>query len=345
MIEEFELKVREKGFIIFSVLAILFLSAFGAFNSLHSSLLGLFEILTATILALNLTFFLFSKDFQLASNIFLATLVIFFPLLTVISGTYNTGIFWIYLFPLIISFFKRPKEALKWIGAFTAILLLILVLNYFRIIKLPYSSEALNQALVVYFAVSIIAYFHSKLTTELLNNIHKMAVRDPLTGLYNRAFALSYLSQELEKLKRGELQNVCLAYVDLDNFKLVNDLLGHQVGDMVLSDVADILQNSFRRSDLVARLGGDEFVVICTNCNTEKIESRLKSVKNHIEERYRKFNLSMSYGLASAPQDGKEAEHLIKIADEKMYRFKKENKKRLRHHEGAQELREGESPL
>jgi diguanylate cyclase (GGDEF)-like protein len=144
--------------------------------------------------------------------------------------------------------------------------------------------------------------------------------------LYNRAFAFSYLTQELEKVKRRELKNLCVAYIDLDNFKLVNDLLGHSVGDSVLSEIGELLKQHFRRGDVVARIGGDEFIIIFTNCDPIRIKRRLEFLRSKIENKFKKFGLSMSFGIAEAPKDALLPSFLIRIADERMYKNKKSRK-------------------
>ena len=206
-------------------------------------------------------------------------------------------------------------------------LVLITIADLLDFIELPYDEVTLRQAIFVYFSLLIVTYFQSKFHAELLNDMRVLAVRDPLTGLYNRAFALSYLSQEIEKLKRGEVKNVCVAYIDLDNFKYVNDTFGHSVGDNVLNDVGELLSGHFRKEDVVARIGGDEFIVIFTNCDREKIIERLELLREAIERKFQRFGISMSFGIAEAPTDSLLLSFLIRMADERMYEDKGARKK------------------
>ena len=327
MINDREFKIRKKALVLFSLMATIFLGGFGYYNYFSGArALGIFEIGSAVVVALNLALFLVLKNYRLSSTVFLTVISVLFIVLLITGGIHNTGIFWLYLYPIISTFLKEPREALWWNISFTVLLFFVLIADSLGLISIPYDAVTVRQALVVYLSVLILSYFYSKLSTELVNSMKSLAVRDPLTGLYNRAFALSYLTQELEKVKRRELKNLCVAYIDLDNFKLVNDLLGHSVGDNVLSDIGALLRQHFRRGDVVARIGGDEFIIIFTNCDPRRIERRLELLRTKIENKFRKFGLSMSFGLAEAPKDALLPSFLVRIADERMYRNKKARK-------------------
>jgi len=324
-----ELRVRKKALVLFSIMAFSFLLYFGYFNVVYGyKELGVVELVSAFLIAVNTVLFFITKNFSISSSIFLVVVGFLFLFLFATGGIGNTGIFWIYLYPILTAFLKEAREAVLWNLAFTLFLILILIASNFGFLPpVPYDGTTVYQALIVYFSVLILSYFYSKLSSELVNSMKTLAVKDPLTGLYNRAFALSYLSQELEKVKRRELRNICVAYIDLDNFKTINDLLGHSAGDNVLSDVAELLKQHFRKGDVVARIGGDEFLVIFTNCDAKMIERRLAELRSKIERKFRKYGLSMSYGLAEAPKDALLTSFLIRIADERMYKNKEARKK------------------
>lgn len=324
-----ELKVRKKALVLFSIMAAGFLTYFG-YSNFTTGLkeLGVVELVSAFILGVNLVLFLILKNFPIASTVFVVVVGFIFLFLFATGGIEKTGIFWIYLYPILVAFLKEPREAVVWNLLFTFFLIITLVADNFGFIKVPYDPITINQALVVYFSVLILSYFYSKLSSELVDSMRSLAVRDPLTGLYNRAFALSYLTQELEKVKRRELRNLCVAYIDLDNFKQINDRLGHSVGDNVLTDVAELLRQHFRKGDVVARIGGDEFLVIFTNCEPDKIKRRLEFLRSKIESKFRKYGLSMSFGIAEAPKDALLTSFLIRVADERMYKNKSRRKKK-----------------
>jgi diguanylate cyclase (GGDEF)-like protein len=304
-----------------------FLLYFGYYNLSHGfESLGLFEVASGVLILVNLIVFLVTRKYAVTSSFYLLVVAVVFLVLFVTGGIGKTGIFWIFLYPLLITFLKEPVEAFVWNLTFTAAVVIAIVAENFGLVDLPYDELTLEQGLVVYFSILILSHFYSKLSSELVVSMKTLAVRDPLTGLYNRAFAISYLTQELEKVKRRELRNLCIAYIDLDNFKKINDLLGHSVGDGVLSDVGELLRQHFRKGDVVARIGGDEFLIIFTNCEASKLARRLDLLRTKIEDKFKKFGLSMSFGIAEAPRDALLPSFLIRVADERMYENKKKRK-------------------
>jgi len=324
-----EKEVRERVLFLFSLIEIALLLYFGIYNlSLSKEHLGAIEIAASIILAVNLIYLSARRKHRLSTTIFLTISLFVLLILLLTGGVYETGIFWVFLFPVVTFLLEKPKRAILWnlllVGLFIAVIILDSLKKPF--IQLPYSTITLKQALLVYVSLVAFLYFYSQLFGEYVEDMVDFAVKDPLTKLYNRAFAFSYLNQELEKLKRREIKSLCVIYLDLDNFKTINDLLGHSVGDKVLKKVSELLRGNFRKGDVIARIGGDEFIVVITNCYTPKIVERIENLKREIEERFSKFNLSLSYGLAEAPKDGTTVPMLIKVADERMYQNKKERK-------------------
>ncbi len=157
---------------------------------------------------------------------------------------------------------------------------------------------------------------------ELYNETFEKAVKDSLTGLYNREYFFDYLKKSLEKLKRNRLKGFVI-FLDLDNFKNINDNYGHETGDKVLKNFADILHQHFRDYDVIARYGGDEFIIFMENHEKENIKKRFNILEKKVEEYFKNFDISVSYGISIYPDDTKNLEELIKIADQRMYEYKK----------------------
>jgi diguanylate cyclase (GGDEF)-like protein/PAS domain S-box-containing protein len=156
--------------------------------------------------------------------------------------------------------------------------------------------------------------------------LHHIAHHDSLTGLPNR-FSLSGRIQQALALARRDGGRVALLFIDLDRFKLVNDTLGHHVGDELLIEVAHRLQDSVRDSDVVARLGGDEFVIMLTGIeHTSSVAVVAEKVVLAVGSPYliegHDLYTSPSIGIAVFPTDGETGDVLMKNADAAMYHAK-----------------------
>ena len=160
------------------------------------------------------------------------------------------------------------------------------------------------------------------------------SLHDALTGLPNRV----YLTHLLEETLRAGRQTAVL-YVDLDRYKFINDTLGHSVGDQVLIEVARRLKEALRRSDVAGRIGGDEFILLLPDLTDhDLIEGLARKVLQAIERPFilmdRAYFLSASIGVAIAPDDGQDAQDLIRAAEHAMYRVKSEGRNDLRFFNG-----------
>jgi diguanylate cyclase (GGDEF)-like protein len=159
--------------------------------------------------------------------------------------------------------------------------------------------------------------------------IHHLARYDALTGLPNRIFFHDQMEWALATMKRGH--HCAVLFVDLDQFKQVNDTLGHPAGDALLFAVAERLRNIIRESDLVARFGGDEFVVLQTPLRNPEAPANLarrivEELSNSYDIDGHRVVIGASVGIAVAPRDGAGADVLLKNADMALYRAKSEGR-------------------
>lgn len=159
-----------------------------------------------------------------------------------------------------------------------------------------------------------------------------MAFHDPLTNLLNRRAFLEKIDF-LTKLAKRHKQMLAVLFLDLDNFKFVNDSYGHSVGDELLIQVANILRGSIRETDLIARIGGDEFVIVLTDIkDTKSAEQTGKNILNLITRnfiiKHHNCTVTASLGIALYPNDAIEPETLLQYADAAMYEAKKLGKNR-----------------
>ncbi len=157
-------------------------------------------------------------------------------------------------------------------------------------------------------------------------HIKQLAFFDPLTRLANRTLLMDRMKHALANAERNQ-EGVAVIFIDLNRFKEVNDLYGHDIGDDVLVTSAQRLANTLRQGETLARLGGDEFVVIVETSDlsyleiiTERLQRSLSD--NSIEVRGHSFSIGMSAGIALYPTDAKTCEELLKYADIAMYRAK-----------------------
>ncbi len=153
-----------------------------------------------------------------------------------------------------------------------------------------------------------------------------MSVHDALTGLPNRMLFNDRLHMELAHAERNH-RMLAVMFLDLDRFKLVNDTLGHAMGDKLLKRVADRLKSCVRKSDTVARMGGDEFCFLLPEIvkpeDAVKIARKiLKALKKPWRLCGQEFYITPSIGIAVYPTDGEDADTLMKNADTAMYRAK-----------------------
>ncbi|ONN67696.1 EAL domain-containing protein [Herbaspirillum frisingense] len=157
------------------------------------------------------------------------------------------------------------------------------------------------------------------------------ATHDALTGLPNRNMLHEHLQRAIQVARqKGGLTAV--VFVDLDQFKFINDSLGHQVGDELLKTVAQRLQACLRDTDMVARQGGDEFVLVLQNQTggeqgiAEVMQRILAAVARPWQAGDREFQVTASIGVSRYPADGKDVETLLKQADSAMYRAKEQGR-------------------
>ncbi len=161
---------------------------------------------------------------------------------------------------------------------------------------------------------------------EAEERMRHIAQTDALTGLPNRLALLQRLTQLLPEARRHSWQ-VAIMFLDLDRFKIINDTLGHQIGDQLLCEVASRLSHVVRETDFVARLGGDEFVVILPGINTPSdaaivANKIIAALSTQIQAEGHELHTSPSIGISIFPDDGQDGDAILRNADTAMYHAK-----------------------
>lgn len=165
---------------------------------------------------------------------------------------------------------------------------------------------------------------------EAEEKIRHLAKHDMLTRLPNRSQLLDNIGQGIARVDRYG-GKISVLFLDLDGFKPVNDIYGHEAGDFVLKEIASRLKNMMRPTDTVARFGGDEFVILMTDvqdrdCIVPKLQAIISACAKPIHWLSHKLELSISLGVAMYPGNGEGAAGIIKSADSAMYRAKEAGK-------------------
>lgn len=179
-----------------------------------------------------------------------------------------------------------------------------------------YSAEEMEVDGVSCILTIIIDITDRKIAEE---EIMYLSFHDKLTGLYNRA----YFETELKRLDTERQLPLSLILGDVNGLKLINDVLGHQEGDKLLVEVANIMRQTRRKEDIIARWGGDEFIMLLPRCDAATagvVFDRLKNAAQHINKL--PIETSLSVGLAIKNSPGQDIREIIKEAEDKMYRHK-----------------------
>jgi two-component system cell cycle response regulator len=187
-------------------------------------------------------------------------------------------------------------------------------------VKLPVRAVTmLNQ----FAATAAMAVHNARLRAE----VERLANEDGLTGLANRRVFEEVLGRELSRSRRTH-EPLAMVVFDVDFFKRVNDTLGHQAGDAVLRQVAQVLAATARDVDLVARYGGEEFTVVLPNCSLDDAAGVAERMRSGVTAHPRLAGITLSAGVAEIPTNAADEEGLIAAADEAMYTSKRTGRNR-----------------
>jgi len=180
---------------------------------------------------------------------------------------------------------------------------------------------------------------NEKLTLQLeeIHNLQRLlqeqAIRDPLTGLFNRRYLNDTMYSEVKRAQREQV-SLCVLILDIDHFKWVNDTFGHSRGDVVLNKIGELLTANVRSSDLLYRYGGEEFLILMMNTALEVAGQRAETIRSAIENAIIMINgesirLTISIGIAAYPEHGTEIQTIIDAADKALYIAKRDGRNRV----------------
>ncbi|MFO6420027.1 diguanylate cyclase [Hylemonella sp. W303a] len=174
-----------------------------------------------------------------------------------------------------------------------------------------------------------------KKINALQARLREQAVRDPLTGLYNRRHLGEVLEPELARC-RAARSSLAVVLIDVDHFKCINDTRGHAVGDMVLQSLAQLMQRHVRAQDMVFRYGGEEFLLLLPDISLETATQRAEALRTAFGQTPMRvsakdappLNVTLSCGVAAFPLHAEQGEALISCADQALYAAKRQGRNR-----------------
>lgn len=197
------------------------------------------------------------------------------------------------------------------------------------LVMLPKNNDAFDQGKVELLSTISNILAMSLKNAQEYHKLKEMAVKDGLTGILNQKGFQDYMKKEFERAKRYR-RALSLIMIDVDNFKTINDTLGHPAGDSVLQNLAECLENSIRQTDILARYGGDEFIILLPDTEITKAELLLKRVLSAVnnypfEWKSKKIKVGLSCGISSTAElkNYERENDLILKADAKLYRVKR----------------------
>ncbi len=152
------------------------------------------------------------------------------------------------------------------------------------------------------------------------DRLELLSEKDVLTNLYNRRYVIKIFPKLLNLVNRKK-ENLSLLFIDVDNFKRINDTHGHDKGDHVLRCISRIITENSNQNDLVARWSGDELLILVPSITAKETEKKVRQIHNAISKltKVLEIDVSVSIGVSIYPTNGENLEDLLKVADQKMY--------------------------
>ncbi|MDC0663584.1 GGDEF domain-containing protein [Marinobacter sp. SS21] len=233
----------------------------------------------------------------------------------------------IYIFPIVLSCWYGTKKS----GVALSILSVLVIV----VLELYVSGlSVFSFAILAHGAPYLIAYPLFAMLLVNFRNVHQFealaADTDSLTGVHSSRSFYSELANELIRAKRYS-HEFSLAYIDVDNFKNVNDSFGHAVGDQLLREVAKCLVSSLRSTDIVARLGGDEYACLLPETEQHAAKAAFSKAIKCLDNKMKMHGwlVSFSVGVATFENFPEEIDEVMDFADQLMYSVKNENKNNI----------------
>lgn len=231
-----------------------------------------------------------------------------------------------YIIPIIIVTWYVNRDAaalLATLSIFFWVIFDFLTLKTITTSFAPGLNEIFRLITFILIILLIDNYKHKILT------LTELSVTDPLTKLFNRRAFLKQVELELERSKRYD-HELSLIYIDIDNFKEINDKFGHNIGDKLLVEISEIFMNHTRNTDMIGRMGGDEFCILLPETPLESSQLVFDKLNSSVEDlvKKRRWFISLSAGITDLYDDKLDSDGFVTAADELMYKAKHGGKNR-----------------
>ncbi len=333
-VEDSELSRKKYIFRAITLLTALFTLPLGILAYINGQMTLSAVLISATLLVL-LNDLLMIKNlisYKLATDIIVYPLSLIMLFLVATGGVDNSGVLWIYSFPMIVLFLHGYKKGIIVIIVFLFLLLGLLFIPDNTILQTTYTFSYKIRLILVFILVSLLtsAYAYSAQQLfdkmiQLTEELSDIAEEDQLTQLRNRRGVYHQLERIYAQSKRDR-SNLSLIMCDIDYFKDVNDIYGHDAGDKVLIAVSDVIKSTIRKSDLPARWGGEEFLIVLPKAKEEEAYRVAEKIRNNIldlvvNHEGTDIQVSLSLGVADF-KNTKSVEELVKLADNYLYEAK-----------------------
>jgi len=244
-------------------------------------------------------------------------------------------IIWFYIVVFVAYTVKSNKA-----GMITTLVSIAIIILCFLVFELGISKATLQGSLIGLIISSVLASIHvrkiAEFETTLMNKnreLEVLATIDGLTGVMNKRMFNEMMTKYLEAAHRNE-KPLTLLYLDLDHFKQVNDLHGHQVGDIMLIKFTDVVGKCLRKSDLLGRVGGEEFAVVLYETDLEDAASVAEKIRLKVQEASYQYDgqfvqITTSIGLSHIVSNKDDLEAIQQRADKALYKAKEQGRNRV----------------
>ena len=281
----------------------------------------------------------FSSNYQLPSRLVLYCLTMLMLYLVYSGGVDSTGLLWVYILPPVALFLGGLSTGLANIILFSCLSSFLLYFNGGQLMVAEYTESYKLRFILSFFTVTFLSccYEYSRKASyhhiqSLSDKFEQLAKTDSLTGLANRREMMEQIQKEYARINRSN-DPLCFLLIDVDRFKAINDGYGHDVGDVVLQQLANIFTENLRAHDAVARWGGEEFLIMLPetqhNQAVEVAHKLINKVASHtFEIKHFRKQVTISIGVAELHNQATVTSAIAK-ADKYLYQAKQNGRNRV----------------